>query len=545
MPHLRLALVIFVITAALLQTPIPDAVPAASGPRVNTSLGTLQGFADNDAEYFLGVPFASPPVGELRWQPPGEMDPWEGVLDATAYGPACAAAEFPGSPRSESEDCLFLNIFRRAGISDNDRLPVYVFIHGGGFVNGSASQYDASAIASMNNIITVSVNYRLGVLGFLAHPDLTAEGEGSSGNYGLMDQQAALRWIQSHISSFGGDKANVTLGGESAGGASVCSHLTSPASSGLFHQAMMQSAFCWSTSLDAAEASGQEIVASLGCEEVDVVACLRSLPVANLIDVPIPGLMPPVFGTDILPEDPDTVIAEGRAHSVPVFIGWNRDEGRVFGLGYLGMRENGYEETVLAQFGDRADEFKALYPWPTNGFAAFTGVYVLGGAVSDQFACDSLEMADNFSAIAPVVYVYVFSHQYGPGLIPRLLPPSYNWGAGHAAELAYLFPSFDAGVPLASGFDPDEQLLAHQMKLQWGQFVATGSPNADSLIPWMPYSETGTVMVLQAGNNSVTTDGEVLRDRHNCAFWDTVDNPPTWGPPTDLPVSNGIEHQAD
>ena len=124
--------------------------------------------------------------------------------------------------------------------------------------------------------------------------------------------------------------------------------------------------------------------------------------------------------------------------------------------------------------------------------------------------------------------------QYGPGLIPLILPPSYNWGAGHAAELAYLFPSFDAGVPLASGFDPDEDMLARQMKLQWGQFVATGSPNADSLIPWTPYSETGTVMVLHAGNNSVTTDAEVLRERHNCSFWDTIAAEPVWGPPTDL-----------
>lgn len=521
---LRLILVTMVAMAASMQTPVSDATPVGdTDVQVDIAQGTLRGYADSDAEYFLGIPYAAPPIDDLRWQPPAEAEGWDGVRDATEYGAYCAAAESTNGPRSEAEDCLFLNVYRPVGTTEADQLPVYVFIHGGGFVNGSSNQADAADIAQINNIVTVSINYRLGILGFLAHPALTEEGEGSSGNYGIMDQQAALQWVQANIASFGGDPAAVTIGGESAGGASVCAHLTSPGSEGLFSQAMIQSGACWMSPLEVAESMGVGMVTELGCEGDDVASCLRGLSVADILEYEIPGLIPPVFGDSVLPEDPNVVIAEGRAYPVPLLFGWNRDEGRVFGLGNIGMTAESYEEAVTAQYGDRAEEFKALYPWPSDGVNEFTGVYVMGGAFSDQFACDSFDLAEQFGASSPDVYVYIFSHQYGPGLNPEIFPPDYNWGAGHAAELAFLFPSFHNGVPLAPIFDPDEQVLAFQMKLAWGQFIVTGSPNADGLIVWTPFSDTGSVMILHAGNNSVTTDVGVLKDRHNCDFWNTIE----------------------
>ncbi len=536
MLFLRWALATSIVMLAALQTPPPGTPPDEASTRVETSLGLVQGYAENGVEYFLGVPYASPPEGALRWKPPVNPRPWEGVLDATDYGDTCAAGRSPLNERSESEDCLFLNIQRPAGTTTEDRLPVYVFIHGGGFVSGHSNQMDGAAIATMNNVITVSINYRLGLFGFFAHPGLTAEAGGSSGNYGIMDQQAALRWIQSHITSFGGDPGRVTIGGESAGGASVCAHLASPASAGLFHQAMMQSAFCWVEPLTVAEAKGEDTASWLGCDGTQVVSCLRDLPVADLVDYPIRGVIPPVYGAGILPEDPNLMVAEARTHPVPIVVGWNRDEGRLFGLGYIGMNEDDYTETVNENYGDRADEFKALYPWPDGNSAAFTGVLVLGPAISDQFACDSLNLADQLDMASPAVYVYVFSHQYGPGLYPGILP-NYNWGAAHGAELPYLFPSFGIGTPLAAGFDRDEQVLARQMKAQWGQFIATGSPNGEGLLSWMPYSDSGTVMALHAGNNSIPVGAEALRERHHCSFWDTIEGTP--GAPFDSDANYG------
>ncbi|HEU5268044.1 MAG TPA: carboxylesterase family protein, partial [Jatrophihabitans sp.] len=215
-------------TAALLLAPAAPAVATAQTPDslvVQTDKGAVHGKRANGVDSFLGIPYAAPPVGSLRWQPPQPHAPWPGVRSATHYGARCAALASTNGPRTNAEDCLFLNVQRATGVTAGRKLPVYVFIHGGGLVNGSSNQASGNKIVRLTNAVVVSMNYRLGVFGFLGLPGLSNAGQG---NYGFLDQQAALQWVQRNLAAFGGDPAKVTLGGESAGAFSVCGHLTAP-----------------------------------------------------------------------------------------------------------------------------------------------------------------------------------------------------------------------------------------------------------------------------------------------------------------------------
>jgi len=282
--------------------------------------------------------------------------------------------------RTESEDCLFVNVQRPTGLRAGDRRRVYVFIHGGGLVNGSSNQADMAAIVQATGVIGVSLNYRLGVLGFLGLPALTAEG-GESGNYGFMDQQAALRWVHRNIAAFGGDPRQVSVGGESAGGWSVCGHLVAPGSRGLFAQAMMQSGSCTTRTRADAEASGAALESAVGCASVD---CLRRTPVSALIDAPA-GSFGLVRGTPTLPVDPAVAVATGHFARVPIVIGSNRDEGRTFAQGFIGQSEAAYESYVTSSFGASAPAVLAHYPWPATS-DRFTAAYLVGAIMTDSGA---------------------------------------------------------------------------------------------------------------------------------------------------------------
>ena len=216
---------------------------------VRTESGPVRGVHNGAVEAFLGIPYAAPPVGDKRWRPPQPAESWNDIREAKAFGAYCAAAKSTNGPRSEAEDCLFINVWRPSDVSADARLPVYVFIHGGGFINGSSNQADMTEIVEKTGVVGVSFNYRLGALGFFSHPDVAKD----SGDFGLMDQQAALRWVHENIAAFGGDPTRVTIGGESAGGYSVCAHLAAPGSAGLFAQAMMQSGSCISIPLAQAQ----------------------------------------------------------------------------------------------------------------------------------------------------------------------------------------------------------------------------------------------------------------------------------------------------
>jgi len=487
--------------------PHPGSASRSESLVVRTDKGAVRGVRDQGVDSFLGIRYAAPPVGNLRWRPPRPAAPWSGVAPATAYGNRCAAAASSNGPRTEAEDCLFVNVQRPTGVRAGERRPVYVFIHGGGLVNGSSNQADMAAVVRQTGAVGVTFNYRLGVLGFLGLAGLTAE-SGESGNYGFQDQQAALRWIRRNIAAFGGDPRRVTLGGESAGGWSVCGHLVAPGSRGLFAQAMMQSGSCTTVTRAQAEASGAKLASAVGCADV---ACLRRTPVSALIDAPQPavGL---VRGTPTLPPDPAAAVASGRFARVPVVIGSNRDEGRTFAQGFIGQSRTRYEAYVTSTFGASAPAVLARYPWPARA-DRFTAAYLVGAIMTDSGAvagiggCSDRRLTHALARWT-LVYAYEFDHRTGPGLTPI---PGYVWGAGHAAELAYLFPSFDNGTPIAPTFDAAERRLARDMKAAWIRFASTGTPG------WPAHG----FYSLRAGGHSRLISDAAFAAEHRCAFWDS------------------------
>jgi para-nitrobenzyl esterase len=492
-----------------------------SGPLARVETGLIRGARSGGVDSFLDIPYAQPPVGDLRWRPPQPALPWRGVRDTVSYGNRCPARASTNGPRSETEDCLFLNVQRPASAHRGERLPVYLWIHGGGLLNGSANQHDGSLFVNTTGIIVVTINYRLGVFGFLAHPALTREA-GESGNYGFMDQQAAMRWVQRNIAAFGGDPGQVTIGGESAGGWSVCAHLSAPGSQGLFAQAIIESGSCSSQTLAQAEATGTSIAQSLGCIDPATAAqCLRSQSAARLVDATPAAPIELVHGVPELPQDPDVAARTGAFAHVPVLIGANGDEGRTFAAGFIGQTQAQYVTFVRAVFGTRADAVLALYPWPASA-DAFTPAYLVGAIFTDSGLVAGIGGCGNRSLTRAVArytrtFAYQFDHRTGPGLNPQ--PAGYVWGAGHAAELAYMWPSFDNGVPIAPTFNAAERQLALDMVRYWGSFVSTGQPSAPPSARWLGYEDTGLSMSLRAGGESRLLSDDELATQHNCAFW--------------------------
>lgn len=514
------------VVAALAALVLPavwtsGAVAHPSGdPVVRVHSGVLRGSSDGTVDSFLGVPYAKPPVGDLRWRPPQPAASWHGIRPAVAYGNRCPALASTNGPRSETEDCLYLNVQRPAWARPGARLPVYFWIHGGGLTNGSSNQHDASLIVRNTGIVVVTINYRLGLFGFLAHPALTAEA-GQSGNYGLMDQQAALRWVHANIAAFGGDPGQVTIGGESAGGWSVCAHLSAPGSRGLFIRAMMQSGSCASQTLSDAQASGVAFATAAGCPDAaTAAACLRAKPAGQLLDTTPTTNNRFVRGVPELPQDPDTAVRTGNFARVPVVNGANRDEGRTFTQGFIGYTQAQYTATVQAIYGARAPQILARYPWPANA-DKFTPAYLLGaiftdsGLVTGIGGCGTRSLTQALAQYTRT-YAYQFDHRTGPGLTPI---PGYVWGAGHAAELAYLWPSFDNGTPIAPTFNAAERRLALDMVRYWGSFVRTGRPDAPFSAPWPAYNRSELTLSLRArGHSTLITDQQVAAE-HNCDLW--------------------------
>lgn len=314
------------------------ASPASGGanPIVRIGDGLVRGTTAGIVDEFLGIPYAAPPTGNLRWRPPARPASWEGVRDTTQFGPSCPqpTAKNPYLPPGPiSENCLYLNVYTPTlRDSGGEGRPVLVWIHGGGLVQDGARNYDGSKLAADGTVV-VTINYRLGALGFLAHPALDSRPGGAAGNYGLMDQQAALRWVQRNIARFGGDPHDVTIAGQSAGGLSVLAQMVSPGARGLFQRAIVQSGtFALNQQpLATAEAAGETFATAVGCPDQSA-ACLRSVPVANLVGnfgVEIPG----VVDGSVLTQPIGTALARGQFARVPVINGITHDEELVFVAG--------------------------------------------------------------------------------------------------------------------------------------------------------------------------------------------------------------------
>lgn len=456
--------------------------------------GQVEGTVEDGLQVYRGIPFAAPPVGKLRWAAPQPVKPWDGVLKTDRYAPACY--QFSGAipmiyvPAIEvSEDCLYLNVLTPAQPA-RDKLPVMVWIHGGGFFGG-ASFYDlySGEHFAKRGMVYVSISYRLGKFGFLAHPELTAEAPyHTSGNYGLLDQIAALQWVKDNITAFGGDPGNVTIFGESAGGVSVSMLAGSPLATGLFQRAISQSGGALGPpgentgevlTLADSEKGGVEFMKKLGSKSL---ADLRALPAAKIFEASANGW--PVMDGYVIPDDLYRRYEQGRYNDVPVLIGTNSDEGGLFSRPQTPEQ---YQNGIRARFGKYADTILKLYPGDTPEQAARAG----GDIMRDTtFAWPTWAWAQLQSRTGESkVYMYFFDQPQPPGT------PMASDGALHGSEMPFMFQHLEQR-PFP--WRPEDYKLAEMMVDYWTNFAKTGDPNGAGLPKW-PVFQDGkpTVMHLR------------------------------------------------
>ena len=500
--------------------------PAAVTPQnltVTTGAGQVEGRTTGTVDQWLGIPYAQPPAGALRWAPPQPAASWTGVRSALSYGGRCAQLASGNGPRIDNEDCLYLNVYAPSVIPAGKKLPVLFMIHGGGLTSGAGDQQDGSLLAQSDDIIVVSVNYRLGPLGFLTLPGLSSSVP--DGNFGLLDQEAALKWTRSNIGAFGGDPSQVTIAGESAGGWSVCALLTSPPARGLFARAIMESGSCVSQSEATAQANSLAFAKAAGCPDASTaVACLRGKDEATLLSASTSYQPQFTYGGADLPTAPETAVTSGNFAKVPVLMGTNHDEGRTFAQGFASDTQAQYTQFVDSSFGSLAPQVLARYPWSAYP-SPYTAAYAIGaiwtdsGTVGGIGGCPEQNLAATLAKNTPT-YFFQFDDEHAPGLNNSL--PGYQWGAGHAMELAYLWPSFTNGYSLSAEFTPAQRELSRQMVAYWGAFTRDGSPNAAGQPRWPAYSPAGgqaRLMSLRPGDQTQTITGATFATQHQCSFW--------------------------
>jgi para-nitrobenzyl esterase len=451
----------------------------AQAAPVMTADGAVAGQRQGGVDVYRGIPFALPPLGAWRWRSPQPVPPWQGVRDASQFAPACMqqGVSMPGETTpAVSEDCLYLNVWappRRPG----QRLPVIVWIHGGGYVNGSASMplYHGDRLAR-KGVLVVTIAYRLGALGFLAHPALSAESPHlSSGNYGLMDQIAALEWVQRNIAAFGGDPHRITIAGQSAGAMSVSALLVSPRAKGLFQRAIAQSGGIFEPPqlapgylLVNAERDGARYMESLG---VATLEAMRKLPAERLTGGN--AISHPVIEPDVLPLSPYDAYVQGRYHDVPLLIGSNSEEASAL-VDVSAVRADRFEADISASFGALPPALLAAYPHATDAQAREAR---LGFERDLRFGWDMWAWARLAQSGHSAVYYYSFAQRppFPAGSVYA------GWGASHFAELWYMFDHLGQAPWTWRAAD---RRLAATMSGYWVQFAATGDPNGKGLPHW-------------------------------------------------------------
>jgi para-nitrobenzyl esterase len=478
--------------------------------------GPISGILDDSIWTYKGIPYAAPPVGELRWKEPQPVDPWQDVKTCTAFGPACPqsrpALAVLGTELNnvgpQSEDCLYLNVWTPAA-SPNTNLPVMVWIHGGGFDAGAASQfmYDGRNLAE-KGVVLVSINYRLGAFGFMAHPQLSDESSrGVSGNYGLMDQIASLEWVQRNIDVFGGDPGKVTVFGESAGGGSVCDLMASPLTGGLFQRAIVESGGFLSMGLPAnpgggtlssAEKTGEKMAEALGCDGADdVLACMRGKTAEEVTAAQDKqgGVLEaqtwfPIIDGWVLTDKPQNIFAAGEQQKVPLLIGTNANEATVLASN---ITADQYGMLIAYLYGSKADRVSALYPVVAgDAKAAFVKLLTeLGFAAPSKFAAAGMANVDE------PAYLYKFTMTSND---PRVA----QYGSFHSLEIAYVFGNMDKAPGVV--VRPEDKALSEAMMNYWTSFASSGDPNGKGEPQWPAltiesdqYQELGAAVSTQTG----------------------------------------------
>ena len=502
-------------------------------PIALTESGVVIGLTVDGVNEFLGIPYAAPPVGTRRWRPPSSYGLFPGfILQATQFGSACTQAG------GGSENCLFLNVYTPRGESGNGGfhgLPVMVWIHGGSLTGGSSDPYDPTRLVK-KGVIVVTINYRLGYLGFFAQSAIDAEPH-LNGNYGLMDQQFALKWVRRNIAGFGGDPDRVTIFGESAGGLSVYSQLASPLAAGLFVGAISESGsysefqdyFAPIITLAAGETtgtagvpSGAAIADSVGCNNQKA-SCLRAVPASTLVAEEPGGLFPFVDGT-LLTQTPTAAFASGEFNQVPVISGTNHDEYRYFVASEYDLMGNPilnsaeYNAAVAALWGPSLQPaVLALYPFSSYPF----GGEALGASGTDGiFSCPA-RRADQALSKFVTTYAYEFNDENAPpsqALFGGLL--TFPLGAYHSSEIQYVFGGAGNIFGLPAPLSPKQVRLSNAMINYWTQFAKTGDPNSSGELVWSPYKALTDQFQSFIPPTPVVESNFDLN--HRCtAFWDT------------------------
>jgi para-nitrobenzyl esterase len=451
----------------------------AATETVKVDGGQIGGVTAGGVRVFKGIPFAAPPVGELRWKPPQPVVAWTGVKRAETFGPQCPQAPYPpGSPYAMapapmSEDCLYLNVWTAAPA--NDKRPVMVWIHGGAWTRGSGATpaYDGTPLAK-KGVVVVTTNYRLGPLGFLAHPELTAESpQHASGNYAILDHVAALQWVQKNIAAFGGDPSNVTIFGESAGSWSVNTTQATPLAKGLFHKAIGESGaqFARTPTLSQAEQGGVALAKAVGAESLKA---LRAVPAEKLAAVQSFRTSINVDGW-VLPENVRTLFAQKKHSDVPVLVGSNANEWTTLSSpAQFPKTMDAFRQRIDGQFPGLAKEFDDVYPVKSEADIAEA---MLGLGRDTTFTLEMRTWARMVTAGGRKAFLYQFTH-VPPG------PNAKTWGAYHAAEIGYVFGNL---LNPTFRYTDTDRTLSDVMSSYWANFAKTGDPNGKGLPAWAAY----------------------------------------------------------
>lgn len=475
--------------------------------------GTVSGTLNSagDVHIFRGIPFAAPPVGDLRWKAPQPVKPWSGVRKCDAFGASPMqgapnpfgpwSAEFLIPKEPISEDCLYLNVWSGAK-SATEKRPVLVWIYGGGFGSGGAGCviYDGEATAQ-KGVIFVSANYRVGPFGFFSHPELTKEsGKNASGNYGLMDQIAALAWVKKNIAQFGGDPNNVTIAGQSAGSMSVNCLVASPVAKNLFNKAIAESGAQIArpmTTLGQAEESGLKTMQTLGASSL---AELRAKPASEILQKAQGGMRSPIVDGYVLPQSIADIFAANKQNKIALLTGWNENEGMAFGPP---KKAEAYRKQIEEQYGASASEFLKHYPATTDEEAATAQLNV---SRDMTFGAQNYAWANAESKQGKNVYVYRFT---------RKLPATgeyAKYGAFHTGEVAYAYDNLKFIDRQLRPLDQTDAELAKTISWYWANFIKTGNPNGKGLPQWPAYKANDKqIMVLGNTAKAATlSDGAAL-----------------------------------
>lgn len=500
---------IFVIALVISNTALAE-------PVINLDTGTAKGIAHKGVEQFLGLAYAAPPVNEKRWAPPQKPDAWQGVLDASISPSRCPQTLKGLIAGSENEDCLYLNIYRPAQVAKTPR-AIYLYVHGGGAVAGSANDMDGSELARSGDIIVITINYRLGALGFMNSAAIAKNSvDKNAGNYALMDVRAALEWTQRNAKAIGGDSNKITIGGESAGGTIICPLITVPQNKGLFRSAIISSDDCLHDIDTVAQARerANNLIKQLDCEK-NTLACLHSKKPEELIGAG--GFAAPTEN----PQSAFALITQKNWSPIPILIGANRDEGRIAGPSFQYFNREKFHawlsalvppeklEEIIGVYGNLYQQEKNPYPYLISDLITDSGMRGFGG-------CSSLDVARKMS-IKNNVYYYEFADPAPPFSTTNF---DFKFGSAHSAEIPYLW--IGPSQPRSDQLTRAQKQLSNQMIQYWVNFIKFNNPNGEGLPEWPALFDTQKYLSLEPGGASHAKNIREFERQHRCDLWSSM-----------------------